>query len=157
MAKIVWDRKVLGRFLSKLNIPEDRSNCWLWEGAITEGYGKIRIYYDLVFVHRLAYTIFVGEIPESKCILHSCDIRNCCNPTHLFPGTHQDNMRDMCNKCKNYMKLGEDNPESKLKNKDIPKIRRMLSCGYPQKHIGKVFGVSCSAISWIKCGKSWEQ
>jgi len=146
---ITWDREVLGKFLDKLEILEDRSKCWLWEGCVgNDGYGLIRVGGKIVYVHRLAYTIFVGEIPEGKCILHSCDVRNCCNPIHLWAGTNKENTRDMITKARN---------SSKLLARDIPKICRMLACGYPQRYTGKVFGISQSAINNINNGKAWNR
>jgi len=156
MGKIIWDRKVLGRLLDGLDIPENKSGCWLWKGCTTiNGYGLIKVSDKVVHTHRLAYTIFVGVIPENKLILHSCDNRICCNPTHLRPGTHQDNMNDMSIRKRCYS--GEDHYGSKLSRIDIPKIRRMLACGYTQECIGKVFGVSDTSISQIKHGRNWKQ
>lgn len=32
--------------------------------------------------------------PEDAVLCHRCDTPSCAEPTHFFPGTHQDNMRD---------------------------------------------------------------
>jgi hypothetical protein len=41
-----------------------------------------------------------GIIPKSMCICHKCDniYGKCCNPDHLFLGTHSDNAIDMVKK-----------------------------------------------------------
>lgn len=48
--------------------------------------------------HRIAWMIVHGGVPEKMFVLHKCDNRLCCNPDHLFLGTHQDNMDDMVSK-----------------------------------------------------------
>jgi hypothetical protein len=50
---------------------------------------------------RLMYQLFVGPIPDGLHVLHHCDNRACCNPAHLFVGTHLDNMNDRDSKGRN--------------------------------------------------------
>lgn len=50
--------------------------------------------------HRIAYTEFVGDIPDSMIVMHSCDNPPCFNPEHLYLGTQKDNMHDMANKMR---------------------------------------------------------
>ena len=80
------------KFWSKVNRrgPDD---CWEWMNSGTYGHfyigkGQARP------AHRIAYELTYGDIPVGLCVCHHCDNPPCCNPTHLFVGTVQDNMRD---------------------------------------------------------------
>ena len=79
------------------------NGCWEWQGKINEsGYGSFQEREkgkkkDLR-AHRESYRIFIGDIPQGLYVLHKCDNPACCNPDHLFLGTHSDNMQDMLKK-----------------------------------------------------------
>jgi hypothetical protein len=83
--------------------------CWEWQGARSDGrkpyerrYGIIRRSVDegggRVATHRLAWEVTNGPVPDGLQVLHSCDNPPCCNPAHLWLGTHADNMADMARK-----------------------------------------------------------
>lgn len=86
-------------------IGEPNSGCWLWDGAIsTNGYGAFRFNNKTVPAHRASYMLFTGNINSGFEICHKCDTPSCVNPSHLFLGTHKDNMVDASRKGKfNYV------------------------------------------------------
>lgn len=72
--------------------------CWLWtKGTDREGYGMIGIREGgrlrMRKAHVVAYTLDAGSAPQHL-VLHRCDTPPCCNPAHLYDGTHRDNARD---------------------------------------------------------------
>lgn len=70
------------------------SGCWTWHGSTNgQGYGEIRIEQKKHYVHRLAYEITIGEIPEGLVIDHLCGNPSCCNPEHLEPVRQGENIR----------------------------------------------------------------
>lgn len=44
-------------------------------------------------VHRVAYELRVGPIPEGMQIDHLCRVRRCVNPAHLEPVSQTENIR----------------------------------------------------------------
>lgn len=82
--------------------PEPNTGCWIWGMSVRTGrrggYGQIKVGKKMVSAHRISYLIHKGEIPKDLQVLHSCDVRSCVNPDHLFLGTQQENMDDMINK-----------------------------------------------------------
>lgn len=70
--------------------------CWLFEGTLKDnGYGTISrggAGAGMVYVHRLAYELAYGAIPQGLEIDHTCNVRNCVRPDHLQVVTHGENM-----------------------------------------------------------------
>lgn len=83
----------------------DRPNpddCWAWKlGRHKFGYGKIHWKDAGGYAHRMAWIYTNGDIPDGLDICHKCDNPPCCNPAHLFLGTHKENMNDRDAKGRN--------------------------------------------------------
>lgn len=85
------------RLIRRRTITPD--GCWEWDGyQMPNGYGLIFHSGAPRLVHRAAYEVWVGPIPDGLCILHRCDNRACFNPKHLWLGTVADNQQDMAAK-----------------------------------------------------------
>lgn len=75
--------------------PDD---CWEWlMGRSPRGYGQTWFAGRGARAHRVAYQLAHGVRP-TQLVLHTCDNPPCCNPRHLFEGTHMDNSRDKVQK-----------------------------------------------------------
>jgi hypothetical protein len=71
--------------------------CWPWLGGkARRGYGMIRADGRQRPASRVAWSIaHNAPFPPDKFACHTCDNPSCVNPTHIWPGTPGDNMRDM--------------------------------------------------------------
>jgi HNH endonuclease len=79
--------------------PGDR--CWEFRGHVckTTGYGQLWHDGQARRAHRLAYKSANPEVDiEGLVLLHTCDNRRCCRPSHLQPGTQRENVEDMVRK-----------------------------------------------------------
>lgn len=93
---IPLDDKAIARFWSKVDMSGGPAACWPWMAGLgRHGYGKFWNEGRTIAAHRVALTISAGAIPYGAWVLHSCDVPGCCNPMHLRPGSHAENMADM--------------------------------------------------------------
>lgn len=68
------------------------SGCWVWMGGrVSSGYGAIKDRGKQLPVHRAAYELYVGPIPEGLVLDHLCRNRPCWRPAHLEVVTQQVN------------------------------------------------------------------
>jgi hypothetical protein len=106
---------------SIVRIPE--SGCWIWMKNINHrGYGMTCLGRGTnLSAHRVSYEEKYGKIPNGLMALHSCDVRSCVNPDHIFIGTQQDNMTDKV--LKNRQANGQKHGMSKLKEDEAKEIK----------------------------------
>ena len=73
---------------------DQKDGCWLWKGSLTVyGYGQFQPARGKSYrAHRLAWEIARGPVPEGLVLDHLCRNRACCNPDHLEPVTHRENV-----------------------------------------------------------------
>lgn len=116
-------------------------------GWITHtGYAQIKFKEKLEYGHRVSYLIHKGEIPEDKMVCHTCDVRCCVNPDHLFLGTHKENMNDRNKKNRSAKKLTKE---------DVLSIRELRQSN-TLKFLTEKFGVSEATIIGVSKRKSWK-
>lgn len=131
-----------------------KSGCWEWLSHINKhGYGVYTRNGIRETAHRASYRIFKGIIGEGKLVCHKCDNRKCVNPDHLYEGTWKSNMKDRSDRGRENFVCGEESPNAKLTEKQIPMI--MKEKGSYQK-IANKYGVSWGTIRCVKLGLSWK-
>ena len=70
----------------------EEGDCWVWIGARDPlGYGRVTWQRRTVFSHRLVVQLLGGD--PGKELDHLCRNSSCCNPAHLEPVTHIENVR----------------------------------------------------------------
>lgn len=141
-----------GRLWSAVRIGLGVDDCWIWtSGKTTHGYGTVRGQ----LAHRAAWMREHGPIPEGLGVLHRCDNPPCVRPDHLFLGTPKDNKADCVSKGRHAW--GENFGTSKLTNEKAAEVKTLLSQGVGVCEVARRFGMSSTAISEIKAGRTWRR
>lgn len=97
------------RFWKKVQMPEDRSQCWLWTGSKNNhGYGQIHSSTPgdpaMLTAHRASLRIHGIEVPHGLVADHICQNRACVNPTHLRFVTQLDNCTVLAGRMSPHMR-----------------------------------------------------
>ncbi len=157
-------RKTLAeRFWAHVN--RTATGCWLWRGAcINTGYGCLRHEGRTLTAHTVAWLLATGEEPpEGLFVCHTCDVRRCVNPAHLFLGTPRDNIVDAVRKGRlvqqarpERMPRGSRHHQSKLNEEQVEEIRRLHARGLSQRALGRRYGVSGTMVGYIVNRRFWR-
>lgn len=153
-------------FWAKVDIVlEGEDSCWVWRGCCNNtGYGTVAWHGQVYTSHRVAAWLsgLVGSPSAPKStrakthVLHKCDNRRCCNPSHMFLGSYSDNQSDAYRKHRRTQPKVTRHVNAKLNVDQIISIRNLYAGGWIQTELAKKFGVSQRAISLIVRGETYK-
>ena len=126
--------------------------CRLWTGSkYHDGYGRMSYEGKWQRVHRLAWRAWRGPIPIGLNVLHRCDTPLCIKPSHLFVGTHADNVADK-------MRKGRHPHTVTFGNRKLTdaQARAVFRARGRQVDIAARFGIEQAAVSKIKRKVTWK-
>lgn len=158
------------RFWKKVLRSLDPNKCWLWRAGKLGLYGGFRYGPRMHLAHRMSWMFAHGELPPPHVkVCHKCDNRLCCNPSHLFLGTQQQNIADMVSKGRQargeaLSKIlvvtsakGVDLPLHKLNDGQVIDIRERYAAGGIRQHqLATEYGVSYQVIGYVVRGQAWK-
>lgn len=138
-----------------LKYTEQLNGCWLWTRSLnSQGYGKICVgNSETKLVHRVAYEIFKGPIGNGMELDHLCRNPRCCNPDHLEPVSHRENMLrgktvGAANAIKTHCKNGHELNEANAYRFGVKRLCRICRAAAEQRRRDRI--VAKYGVSYIK-------
>lgn len=133
-------------------------------GKNPDGYGVIgnEDSTSILKAHRLSYEIHAGPIPAGLFVCHRCDSPSCVNPSHLFLGTHADNMADRDAKGRQSRGLAHASavrPRASSLSSEAVQVMRFLRANTTLRvwHLAKMFRISPNGVSQVTTRKTWRE
>ena len=158
------DSSMPNRLLSK--VTRRPNGCWEWAGAKHHsGYGRIKVDGEWKAAHRIAYEALIGALAPDQFVCHRCDNPRCVNPSHLFAGTHAENMADMARKGRAARPHGSLNVNATLSARQVEAIRELYRRHPPVvgshakgvcRFLASWFGVHHTTIRRVVTGRTWR-
>lgn len=134
--------------------PEEPDKCWTHNGSKgSHGYPQATSANRAVstLAHRRSWELSVGPIPDGMFILHKCDNKECVRPSHLYLGTHTQNMLDIVTRKR---RVGKGHMGSrKLTNDQAAMVK---DSDRPAHELASELGVSSDIINNIRSGRSYR-
>lgn len=101
---------IVARFWSKVDVKRNAS-CWPWRGGRRgrkgQEYGTFCIDGKMFSANRVAWEIANGEDLGDRIACHTCDNPLCCNPAHIYAGSHKTNRADAVARGRAFIPTGE--------------------------------------------------
>lgn len=148
------------RFWEQAGQTDDPAACWLWQGYVMNtGYGQFwlgtgRAVTEML-AHRFSWELHNGRSADGFFVCHSCDVRRCVNPAHLWLGTPRENSQDCVSKDR--QAKGSKNGCAKLTEAAAPVIRRRYAAGgVSLNKLAAEYGVGPETVRKVVHLKSWK-
>jgi HNH endonuclease len=140
-------------------IAPELGRCWIWIGAADgKGYGILTWNGIGARATKVAYELEIGPVPEGAHMLHACDTPACVRPSHLRPGSHNENVADKVAKGRqtrgiavNTAKLTEDHVRAIRAAYDQAEVKYGVV-----KALAAQYGVQVLAIHRIVARTTWK-
>lgn len=143
---IAGERRVSSYFNGKYEVDE-KTGCWNWTWSrMYQGYGHTFYEGKVQRVPRVAAKIMKWDI-QGKEVCHSCDNPACFYPSHLFVGSHAENMQDAAQK--NRMVWGVRHPAAKIDEAGVALISELRAAGIGVREIGRRFKITHAGVQHI--------
>jgi hypothetical protein len=152
--------------LNSSDVTVEDNGCWLWKWSTNSyGYGHFTENKKTVAVHRRVWELCRSPIPSGLFVLHNCpdgDNPRCCRPSHLWLGTHKDNMNDMVKKGRSPRSVffGEHNGRAVLTDEFV-QYARELAGKIGQRRAARMLaastGLSANTIRGAIRGNTWTK
>lgn len=132
--------------------------CWEWQRKrhTKTDHGQIKVNGSWTGAHRVSWEAHNSQGAGDKHVLHTCANPSCINPTHLYLGTHQENMDDMV----------QDNGQARAhyhgrtvfdSTRDVIKSRRLYyRKNITMEELSDKFDVSKTAMHQAVSGRNWS-
>lgn len=136
---------------------QPEGDCIVFTGGQQRRSGHRTISFEnhLRGVHRVAWVLANGPVPEGQVVMHRCDNPPCVKLEHLVLGTVADNNLDRDQKGRHRPLPGSKNGNARLTEWQVAEIRVHLTRSISQAAIGARYGVSQSLVWLIKAGRAW--
>ena len=134
-------------------------DCWLWTkssiGHPPHGHLNLNIDGQRISMAcgQAAWLFHAGFIPDGMEVLHDCNNAMCCNPSHLYPGTHLRNMQDAVEAGS--MK-GERNGHARFNAEQVAQIRSLFDGGMRLCEVARAAGMTLKNTWSIAHRKTWR-
>lgn len=147
-------------------VTEDENGCWICSGVTSNsisdpGYPYIGLFRRPISVPSCVLFLTTGELSSRKngtqCC-HTCDVRRCVSPQHVYLGTSSTNHWDAIERGR--APVGEQCSWAKVTEQQVAEIRRLYK---PYSHVWNLytlaerFGIDKVTVWWIIHGRSWKQ
>lgn len=114
----------------------------------TGGYGQMKIEGRDWLTHRAAFVCTQGAIPAGMWVLHKCDNRPCCEPSHLYLGDCKQNAADMVSRERQ-----GDHTAPRVRKLTEANVRTILTSKATSSSLARDLGVSPANIMNIRVGR----
>ncbi len=146
-------------FFAKVLKNANEKGCWFWTACINEhGYGSVSLFDRPRKAHQISYRIANNlSLDKQLFLCHTCDIKHCVNPEHLYEGNHSKNLQDAYDRnLRQAPPKGTPPPQFTKINLEVARQIRELIKIKSLRAVSNELDVSYYIVKDISRGRTWR-